>query len=778
MARRRQRRRARPPAPAAAPPARAVPAPWAAAFLAALPLLAVLALLRPYLWPLDRAPSAEFSDIHHQHLPYVLLLARGLAEEGAPPRWNPHDFAGLPAIGDPQAGTYNPIYWLIAAAAPSGHAFGLLIVAYTLAGALGFQLYARALGLGRAAAACGAVTFALGGALLLRLVLPGHVVFAPFFLAPLLLGQLERIAAAARPARVAAAGAVAGLIAVSLAPQMLLYATCLIGVLATATAARAARPAATLGAYAAVAALGGGLAAVHVLPILALAGEFTRGQAAFAGAARGLDFTPDRDWWTGLVSGALPADGMAWESHLYIGGVALFLALLGLAAWPAGDPRRRTAWLHGLLAAAIVAFALGPTAGLGPFRMPTRAFVVLALPLAVLVGLGVEALGAAPRERRRRVAGAAWGVALLVVLADPGAPPFLLLLLAAGAALLLDAHGAIRPGGAWGGSGIPIARLAAAAGLVLALALDAGRVVAPWIETVDEDALGRPPPGVSLPADLDAAVRVAELERAAVAPGLPEVLVRRRNLETLAGSNPLIPWRFALYASAATGLDPFAYHFDIAIPLLEVAEPVLWDVLGVTHVLHPDPGTSSARRWQRRATALPRAYLVPRAEVVPEAAGDDALALERAALGRLAALDPRRTALLHGAEAAAALAAVEGGEGRASFRPVALVARTPSRLRLDVTLARPGVLVLNEPFFPGWQAWSGETEIPVLRANVLFRALVLPAGRHHLRLEFRPASWRLGRTISLAALLLTLACMSHQLSATSADARHPPASLR
>jgi hypothetical protein len=716
MARRRERRR-KPPAarPKPAAESRPLPARPVALALAALPVIAILAVLGPYLWPLDRAPSAEFSDIHHQHLPFLQTLAEGWRRDGELPRWNVQDFAGLPTVGDPQAGTYNPVSWLLSLT-PSGHAFGMLIVGYAVLGALGFQLYARALGLTPEGGAAGAVVFTLGGALLLRLVVPGHVVFAPCFLLPWLLLTFECIAVVPRRATIAGAATLTGLLAVALAPQMLLYSVGLLAVLAAAIAARASRRTPTLLAFALVAILGGALAAVHLLPILALAGEFTRGHPAFASAARGLDeFAASPAWLAALVTGATPEEGLEWETHLYVGAVALALALLGLAAWPAGDTRRARAWLCGGLVVAILAFGLGPSAGLGPFRMPTRIFVLLPLPLAVLAGLGVDALVKRTPRHRTLV-----GVALIA-----------------------------------------------------ALALDNGRIITPWVQTSPEETLAAPAPGVVLPASLASATRVAELERGAVSPGLPEPLVRRRGLETLAGSNPLIPWRFVLFASYAAGFEPFAHSFDIAVPLLDVEEPVLFDLIGVTHVLRPLSENPPRWQWDERPGALPRAYLAPAPTVVPEGAGDEQITREVQALARLAELDPRHAVLLHGAAAEEALArpGVAGAQAFEPFRAVPLVERHAHRLRVDVTLAAPGILVLNEPFFPGWRAWDGGTEIPIVRANVLFRALVLPPGEHALTLEFAPRAWTIGRGISLAALAVVLGLLLPWQRLTRRDRR-------
>ena len=732
------------------------------------PFVAVLLLLAPYLWPFDRAPASAFSDIHHQHAPMAELLAAGLRRDGELPRWNAQDFAGMPTVGDPQTQMYNPLHWILLLR-PSPHAFGPLIVAYTLAGAAGFLIYAWRLGLSTASAAAGAVTFTLGGALLLHLVLPGHTVFAPVFVVPLLLASLHRAVHTPSPGGVAAGGALVGLLAVSLHPQLLFYSACIIAVVCAVMLRRAPHPGRGLVAVAAVAALGLGLAAVHLLPIGALASEFSRGQPAlFNPAASAEDASPGPGWFAGVVSGrsATRAD-INWETHYYLGGTVLALTLIGLFAWPRRHELRGLVWLYGAIAAVLVLFGLGPSGGVAPalehlpgfayFRIPARALVLLGLPVALLVAFGVEALARAPAQRRRVTAGAACVIALaLLVATRADGVHFLTVAIVAGGAAIMGATSAA------GGARQRRGRRRSSS--LRRWRSTPERSSAPHVETAPEATIGGVARGVALPDDLRAATRIAELERGAVEPGIPELAVRRHGLETLAGFNPLIPWRYVLYASYAGGFDPFSYHFDVAVPLLGREEPVLFDLLGVTHMLHPPSANARAWRWERSAAAFPRAYVVPGPIVVSEGEGDTLMARELEALERLAALDPRTAVLLHGSAAETALADIGAASGGAfePYRPVPLTTRTANRLTLDVDLDRPGILVLNEPFFPGWRAHDGARELPILRANVLFRALALSPGTHHLSLEFAPPAWRIGWWISLgtAALVFGLGILS------------------
>jgi hypothetical protein len=148
------------------------------AAFAAAPFLVIAVLLGPYWTATDRAPTSPSNDIHTWHAPNVALIARGLSEDGELPRWNAQDFGGISLVADPQAGVYNPVHWLLALS-DSVRAFGWLIVAATMLGALGFLRYARAIGCSMPAAAVGAVCFALGGSVLFRLVALGHVVYRP-----------------------------------------------------------------------------------------------------------------------------------------------------------------------------------------------------------------------------------------------------------------------------------------------------------------------------------------------------------------------------------------------------------------------------------------------------------------------------------------------------------------------------------------------------------------------------------------------------------------------
>jgi hypothetical protein len=739
--------------------------------LTAIPFAAILVLLAPYLWPPDHAPTSYFSDIHHQHGPNLKLLADALKTDGELPRWNVQDFAGTSTLGDPQVGLYNPVYWLLLLN-PTLHSLGLMIVGYTLIGAFGFILYGRAVGLSLAAAAGGAVAFTIGGKLLLHLVLPGHSVKAPFYLVPLILWAIDRTANRPSPGRVVATSGLTALLVVSLHPQILFYTMWVLLIAGVAAARRAPRPGRAFGALALAMTLTLALAAVHVLPFIALAGEFSRAHPELYDVLRWDAENPGASaHWLEVVTGA----SESWEGHYYFGGVTLYLVFLGLYAWPRGDPRRSLVWLHGSLALVLLLYGLGREGGLQPllaripgfghFRIPARALVVLGLPVALLAALGIEACMSAPVRRRRFVAvGAAPAAATLLAVAGATTQQLTTLAVAVGGAVLLDKMSHSEP--AAGDNPLPAtpvsvslppACLAGAALLIAALAVDAGSAIKPWVATVPEREIGHLATGVNLPDDLPDAFRIAEIGRDTTNPGIPELARRRYRLNTLSGYNSLIPWRFILYACYASGYSPFTYNVGDAVPIFHKREK-LFELLGVTHLLYqPGEGTEEWQ-WERSASAFPGAYLVPGPIIVPEGRGKNLMGLEMHSLELLEDIDPRQQVLLHGDMAESALEAIGARPAvpLEPFRPIPLTARSANRIALELRTERPGIVVVNEPFFRGWRAWDAGTEIPILRANVLFRAVALPPGRHEIVLEFSPLSWRLGWWITVSALLATV----------------------
>ncbi len=82
----------------------------------------------------------------------------------------------------------------------------------------------------------------------------------------------------------------------------------------------------------------------------------------------------------------------------------------------------------------------------------------------------------------------------------------------------------------------------------------------------------------------------------------------------------------------------------------------------------------------------------------------------------------------------------ETPDGLGSFRPVPVRSTEGGKRRVvgPFDLSKPGVLVLAEAWYPGWEARVDGRPVPVLLANGYQQAVTLEPGRHVVVLEYRP----------------------------------------
>jgi len=86
----------------------------------------------------------------------------------------------------------------------------------------------------------------------------------------------------------------------------------------------------------------------------------------------------------------------------------------------------------------------------------------------------------------------------------------------------------------------------------------------------------------------------------------------------------------------------------------------------------------------------------------------------------------------------------------AAGESVATVTRyEPDRIEVEADLPAPGLLVLSEIWYPGWQVMVGGKAQPVERVVGILRGVSLDAGRHQVVLVYDPASVRWGTWLSL-----------------------------
>jgi len=141
---------------------------------------------------------------------------------------------------------------------------------------------------------------------------------------------------------------------------------------------------------------------------------------------------------------------------------------------------------------------------------------------------------------------------------------------------------------------------------------------------------------------------------------------------------------------------------------------------------------------------LPRTFVVHQLEVVPT---------EAQAIARLK--DPQFDLRRRVVQVAEGQPRVEQRGQPSPQDSARIVAYAPERVEIEVQLASPGWLVLTDSIYPGWQATVDGRPAELLPANILFRAVPVPAGSHTVLFEFKPASFWWGAIISGVALALT-----------------------
>ena len=93
-----------------------------------------------------------------------------------------------------------------------------------------------------------------------------------------------------------------------------------------------------------------------------------------------------------------------------------------------------------------------------------------------------------------------------------------------------------------------------------------------------------------------------------------------------------------------------------------------------------------------------------------------------------------------------------GVGARVAVTPVPIVEYTPNRVVLAPHLPAPAVVVLADSYDPDWQVTVDGRPARLLRANAMFRGVVVPAGAHRVVFSYRPRMVGWGLAASGAAL--------------------------
>jgi hypothetical protein len=740
-------------------------------------------------------------DAHLYLYPHVESLVR-VVSAGSWPLWNPYFAFGEPMLANPQFQVFYPPTWLNVAARPWTWYTGFVLVHLAFSAA-GVYALARRLGASRLAAWVGGAAWMLSGPVLSLANNHHHLTGAAWMPWVLLAADRAFAAPRARGFLVFAAAFATQIVAGSPDTCAMTAVLCGLDFLRHVqlrspwSVANGKKLAAAAGAVA----LALSLSAAQWLPTMVVAARSARPDL------------PDRlrTYWSmhpaNVLQAIIPvsfhelplspsARAALFESRepflmsLYLG--VGTLALVAMAVVGGRPPARALAFV----ALGAVLLAMGRHTVFYPFlativppvrmfRYPVKAMLAAALCWSLLAAIGVDGWRGVmemPRHRRRAVwavAGLAFAISVaLVSLAmghlppwvshflttDPSAPPLTVLAPALRrvlpAALLafavLAAGMAIRVRPALGAGAMG---LAAVADLGLAHA-GLNRTCPPAMMDVRPPALAYVPSDGSRIYSHDDFIRSRDSE---ARPHAPYTLARPAADDRAMAALGL---RLALYPSilGQWGVEN-SYDFDQlqlfpkplgAFPaFLRLVEGTpthlrLLRMGAVTRVfalhteglgdLSPVATLPSLFTEPLRVFAVPdprpRAYLVAGARI---ADGDAAWAALKDP-----AFDPSREVILPDGEANA--------PGRFDGR-LRVLERKPDRLRFEVEGDRAAYLVMVDAYDAGWRARVDGVPTPVLRANIGFRAIAVPAGRHLVDSTYRPGAVGVGLAVSVLSAL-------------------------
>jgi hypothetical protein len=727
-------------------------------------------------------------DAKAQFQPELQFLASSLAR-GESPFWTPNVFAGWPQIADPQSLIFSPLHLALAALdpTPSFREADFVTFAYLFAGGLGLMLFFRDRGWHPGGAAIAALIFAFGGSASSRLQHTSEIISLSYV--PTALWLLARTLDRASWRTGLAAGVVIALLTIGRDQVALLglYALAIYVIAwwldGEGRLARLRRTLLPLAACAVTAVL---IAAVPLVLSALLAADSNRPVIGLEHAGRGslhpalllmLAFAdlfgaadPNVDFWgppSLAWDAAMPPSGISLAQNMgeiYCGIVAVVL-ILG-AGLGRGLLWAREVRVFPIALGLVLLYALGWNTpafrlmyevlpGVDLFRRPADATFIIGLLIAVQAGYLVHRVisGTAPQPRWfYAVDVAIFGAVTVTAIALAYTADRLgvaTLPIVTGIAFAIGAIAAL----AW-------SRHLAPAGPVLPCVLLLTFTVfdLAWNNSPNEST-GLPPSVYDAlrPQSRNATValikaKLAEtsgpdrrdrVELIGIAYHWPN-LALAQGFDHLFGHNPLRLHDFAHATGvgdtvAEPGQRPFAPLFPSYRSTMANLCGVRFIVTGVPveqidKSLHAGDLTPVARTGDAYVYENPRA--LPRVMVVPDYQIADFADMIRDGWPDI---DPRRTVLLEQPPAKPPGSAPRTGGGKEGVAGSARIERY-ANTEVDIEADAPdgGFLLLNDVWHPWWRAEVDGLPTDILKANVLFRAVPLGPGRHHVHFTFEP----------------------------------------
>ncbi len=144
---------------------------------------------------------------------------------------------------------------------------------------------------------------------------------------------------------------------------------------------------------------------------------------------------------------------------------------------------------------------------------------------------------------------------------------------------------------------------------------------------------------------------------------------------------------------------------------------------------------------------MPRAFLVPDCKMV---SGDDELAEVMFAKD----FDPTKTVLLENKPGYFGCGDGNNLPNRKEPGKVKITENTFDSIQMEVNSTQRQLLFLSESYYPGWVAKVNSQVVKIYRANMVFRAIIVPPGKSTVEMYYQPPLFYAGAGISLMTVLI------------------------
>ena len=725
----------------------------------------------------------QWDSISYFH-PSRVLLGRAI-RSGEIPLWNPYQMCGTPFLANYQSAVLYPPN-LLFAVMPADRAVGLLAFLHLIAAGGFTYVFLRGIGVKRAGSTFGGVAFMLSGFAVTWLELPNFLSTAVWL--PLVLHFMH---AAHESRRIRHTGIAAIALALSLVgghPQIAFYCVLVAGLywvyLTFSGWRKTSLPRSLV------------IGVMTFAPALALAAPQLLATAELAGISHRGGGTPTAEGYAAYGSLALP-----WKMLItlvipdfletskmpqyaeYCGYVGILTLVLLLAAFGTRRRPERQAWFFGFVAAVGLVMALGGplnrllyfhAPGFAHSGSPARALFLFVFSAAILGGIGLDrTLGSSEQKERLSLvpilvgASIVLGSAVVLVRAEiiglgascpnlnvasdllPEVTPSLAILAAGLVIIILTAR----------------QRMSAHVGGMLAILILAADLLAfgyGYNPTCKRSDVYPPISTIEFLEKRAGKERVMPLNDDWSLYRTPNAVLPPNTLAVyglcdVQGYDALYPARYKGLLDAAGGRDSCPRENGNMLFTRGPASPV-YDLLGVGWVVSRDriPGSrkmSDGCFIARNPGAFPRAFVV---HTVEYASRDEILR-------RIGEGDP----LLR------SIALVDANDGgyldpwQSTFSSVGQpVSRDRARIircmcnkvMLQVEASRPGILILTDQFYPGWEARVDGKLANVGRVDYVFRGVAVQAGKHEVEFRYSPQSFYTGLRLTKIALVY-LVCL-------------------